>query len=105
MKPEVAMSQPMLPPAQLSSRRTPGPIITAVNCPKRAGAPARHNHNYAWLGAPACAGATGVRQTGATGKSLRFNGIVSSPGMKDILLYRNMNLAHNHPCPVPTEGR
>ena len=45
------------------------------------------------------------RQTGTTGKSVRFYRIVSSPLMKNILLYRNSNRAHNSPRPVPTEGR
>ena len=44
-------------------------------------------------------------KSSTTGKSLRFYGIVSSPSIKNILLYRNSNQAYNSPCPVPTEGR
>jgi hypothetical protein len=40
-----------------------------------------------------------------TGRSLRFAGIVSSPRMKNILLYRIRNWEHNPRRPAPTEGR
>jgi hypothetical protein len=40
-----------------------------------------------------------------TGKSLRFSGIVSSAAMKNILVYRNDNQAHNPFRPEPAEGR
>src|SRR5438552_3189830 len=39
-----------------------------------------------------------------TGKSLRFDGIVSSPGNKNILLYRSINQVHNCRVLSPTRG-
>jgi hypothetical protein len=41
---------------------------------------------------------------GTTGKSLLFRRIVSSPSIKNILLYRNGNQVHNSHRSVPTEG-
>src|SRR2546423_1831283 len=40
-----------------------------------------------------------------TGKSLRFYGFLSSPSIKNILLYRKQNQMHNPYCPEPAEGR
>src|SRR5436190_9187540 len=42
---------------------------------------------------------------GTTGKSIRFSGIVSSPGMKNILLYSSSDLRYTSGHPVPPEGR
>src|SRR5207244_9410540 len=39
-----------------------------------------------------------------TGKSLRIDGIVSSPVMKNILLYRIENQVHNPAIPCPLRG-
>ena len=45
-----------------------------------------------------------VRQFSTTGKPLRFYGIVSSPGSKNISLYRNSDLRYLSGQPVPHEG-
>ena len=46
----------------------------------------------------------GCRKISSTGKSLRFYGIQSSPEMKNILLYRRFNQAHNSARPKPIRG-
>jgi hypothetical protein len=38
-------------------------------------------------------------------KQLRFYGIMSSPGIKNISLYRNSDLHYISPVPCPEEGR
>ena len=44
-------------------------------------------------------------KSGTTGKSLRFYGIVSSPAMKNILLYRKCKSVYNRISPRHHEGR
>jgi hypothetical protein len=45
-----------------------------------------------------------MRKNGATGKPLRFYGILSSPEIKNISLYQNSDLRYLSPVPHPSGG-
>jgi hypothetical protein len=73
-----------------------------MNCGNALQLPAVHNHAYPWLWAPAFAGATmEYCKLNTAGKSLRFAGIVSSPSIKNISLYRNSDLRYEFAQPAP----